>query len=241
MVNAMSEHDQFIDHQVSSVYSRKKVWQLVHLQLQQEQGKKLQRRVRDRCHEAKIETRMKRGGLHQAFPSCWQRQRFTICSKCDTFFSRYSEIFGGTIPYDGVKDMPTLTNIMTIKYKCVVWEIWKDANLWCVLQMLQKSVLHDLQKVPASGHAERASVVMQNRHHQGTAELPVMLGPAFQTWWTLEKPHDKSRNLPDDPDTFALDNDRAETTTVHTGSHRNPGSKDADRPTLRKNVPTPEL
>ncbi|CAD7960545.1 unnamed protein product [Amoebophrya sp. A120] len=44
---------------------------------------------------------------------------------------------------------------------------------------------------------------MQNTHHQGAAE-PVMLGPAFQTWGSLEKLHDKSRNLPD-PDTFAFD------------------------------------
>ncbi len=41
---------------------------------------------------------------------------------------------------------------------------------------------------------------MQNTHHQGAAE-PVMLGPAFQTWGSLKKLHDKSRNHPD-PDTF---------------------------------------
>ncbi len=46
-------------------------------------------------------------------------------------------------------------------------------------------MLHDLQKVPTSGHAEVA-FLMQNRHHQGAAE-PVMLGPAFQTWRSLER------------------------------------------------------
>ncbi len=63
-------------------------------------------------------------------------------------------------------------------------------------------MLHDLQKVPTSGHVERA-FLMHNRHRQGAAE-PVMLGPAFQTWRSLEKLHDKSRNLPD-PDIFAFD------------------------------------
>ncbi len=71
-----------------------------------------------------------------------------------------------------------------------------------MLRIIQKSVLRDLQKVLISGHAEGA-FLMQNRHHKGAAD-PVMLGPAFQTWWSLEKLHDKSRNLPD-PDIFTLD------------------------------------
>ncbi len=68
--------------------------------------------------------------------------------------------------------------------------------------MIQKFVLRDLQKVPISRHAQRA-FLMHNGHQQGAAE-PVRLGPAFQTWWSLEKLHDKSRNLPD-PDTFTFD------------------------------------
>ncbi len=68
--------------------------------------------------------------------------------------------------------------------------------------MIQKSVLHDLQKVLISRHPQRA-FLMHNGHHQGAAE-PVMLGPAFQTLWSLEKLHDKSRNLPD-PDIFTFD------------------------------------
>ncbi len=64
------------------------------------------------------------------------------------------------------------------------------------------SVLRGLQKVLTSGHAERA-FLMQNKHHKGAA-YPVMLGPAFQTWRSLEKLHDKSQNIPD-PDIFAFD------------------------------------
>ncbi len=68
--------------------------------------------------------------------------------------------------------------------------------------MIQKSVLRDLQKVLFSGHAQRA-FLMQKRHHKGAAD-PVMLGPAFQTWRSLEKLHHiKCQNLPD-PDVFAF-------------------------------------
>ncbi len=74
-----------------------------------------------------------------------------------------------------------------------------------MLRIVQKSVLRDLQKVPISGHAEMA-FVMSNRHHQGAADS-VVLDRALQTWWSLDKLHHKSRNLPEpDPDIFAFDN-----------------------------------
>ncbi len=63
--------------------------------------------------------------------------------------------------------------------------------------------MHNVQKVPTSGQSERA-FLMQNTPHQGAAE-PVILGPAFRTWGSLEKLHDKPGSLPD-PDTFAVDN-----------------------------------
>ncbi len=45
--------------------------------------------------------------------------------------------------------------------------------------------------------------LMQDRHERGRTES-VMLGPAFQTSWVMEKLHDKSLILPD-PDIFTFD------------------------------------
>ncbi len=45
---------------------------------------------------------------------------------------------------------------------------------------------------------------MQDRLERDTSTESVMLGPAFQTPWVMEKQHDKSRILPD-PDIFAFD------------------------------------
>ncbi len=49
---------------------------------------------------------------------------------------------------------------------------------------------------------------MQDRHERDRTES-IMLGPAFQTSWVIEKLHDKSRMLPD-PDIFTLDSAETE-------------------------------
>ncbi len=67
---------------------------------------------------------------------------------------------------------------------------------------MQKSVLHDCQKSPSFDQVGR-EFLMQDRHERDRTES-VMLGPAFQTSWVMEKLHDKSRMLPD-PDIFAVD------------------------------------
>ena len=67
---------------------------------------------------------------------------------------------------------------------------------------MQKSVLRDYQTSPSFDQVGRV-FLMQDRH-EGDRTESVMLGPAFQTPWVMEKQHDKSRTLPD-PDTFTLD------------------------------------
>ncbi len=68
---------------------------------------------------------------------------------------------------------------------------------------MQKSVLHDYQKSSSFDQVVR-QFLMQDRHERDRTES-VMLDPAFQTSWVMEKLHDKSRILPD-PDIFTSDN-----------------------------------
>ncbi len=57
---------------------------------------------------------------------------------------------------------------------------------------MQKSVLHECQKLPTFGFDQvGAEFLMQNRHGRDLAES-VMLSPALQTSWVMENLHDKS-------------------------------------------------
>ncbi len=57
---------------------------------------------------------------------------------------------------------------------------------------MQKSVLRDYQKSSSFDKVGR-QFLMQDRHEKDRTES-VMVGPAFQTSWVMEKLHDKSRS-----------------------------------------------
>ncbi len=70
--------------------------------------------------------------------------------------------------------------------KCLGLE---DCNLSCYIRIMQKSVLHECQKLPTFDQVRR-EFLMQDRHERDLSDS-AMLGPAFQTSRVMENLHDK--------------------------------------------------
>ncbi|CAD7976354.1 unnamed protein product [Amoebophrya sp. A25] len=62
----------------------------------------------------------------------------------------FCEIFGGAIPYDGVKDMPTLTHIMTVKKQSP--SIPSHIEIEAVKQLIRECFLFDQDARPSSSN-----------------------------------------------------------------------------------------